>query len=230
MKQHLRELAKRAYYIVTGPQMRRRQAYRKSMPYVTLSRGHTDGCTVLPDRGTMLELMQPGGVVMELGVANGDFSVEILKRCRPAKLHLVDAWHTAAYAKDQQYVLDRFSKEAAAGVVEIHRGLSTEVLPRFADGSLDFIYIDTNHSYETTAAELLQAERVVRAGGVIAGHDYCLGNIVKPAVFGVTQAVNEFCVQRNWRFRYITLESNGYFSFCLEKMPARDAGAPRQGG
>lgn len=218
MIKQFRRFAKWGYYLLVGPQIRRRRAYRDSMPYVQLSMDHTQGCIVLPDRAALLQRMTKGGRVMELGVANGDFSAQILAQCTPGKLLLVDAWHTAAYEKDHAYVLARFSEECSRSVVEVHRGLSTDVLPAIEDGSLDWIYIDTNHSYETTAAELQQAERVVRPGGLIAGHDYCLGNIVKPAVFGVTQAVNEFCVARSWRFKYITLESHGYFSYCLEKL------------
>lgn len=190
------------------------------MPYVPLSDEHTESCRVLPDRKTLLARMPIGGQAMELGVADGSFSAEILEICRPNRLHLVDAWHTEAYSANCDQVLHRFQKELGAGLVEIHRGLSTDILPNFKDRSLDWIYIDTNHSYETTSAELLASERVVRHDGYIAGHDYCLGNIVKPAVFGVIQAVNEFCVSRSWRFKYITIESNGYFSFCLERMPA----------
>lgn len=219
MKRLLRSVAKRLYYILMEPQMRRRRASRQAMPYVDLGQAHTGECKVLPDRKLMLQLLPAHGEIMELGVANGDFSQEILKGCRPRKLHLVDAWHTTAYRDDYALVVRRFEKETAAGLVEIHRGLSTEVLARFPDACLDFVYIDTNHSYETTAAELLMAERVVKSGGLIAGHDYCLGNIIKPAVFGVIQAVNEFCVIRGWRFKYITIESHGYFSFCLEKIP-----------
>ena len=88
----------------------------------------------------------------------------------------------------------------------------------FEDNFFDWIYIDTNHSYETTRDELLVAERLVKPGGRILGHDYCLGNITKPAVFGVIPAVNEFCVKRGWRFEFLTLESNGFNSFGLQKI------------
>jgi len=44
--------------------------------------------------------------------------------------------------------------EAGAGQVHIHRQTSIQAAANFADGYVDWIYIDTDHSYETTAQEL----------------------------------------------------------------------------
>jgi predicted O-methyltransferase YrrM len=219
MREFLKSVIRPVYYFLVGPQIRKRRAYRNSMPYVKLSDDHTSSATVLPNRERLLELMQRDGVVAEIGVANGDFSEKIMEICHPKKLHLIDAWHTTTYADGKQMVEHRFTDKVKIDQVVVHQGLSTCILSGFADGSLDWVYIDTNHSYETTANELLECARIIRPGGLIAGHDFCLGNIVKPAVFGVIQAVNEFCVLRSWRYKYITIESNGHFSFCLEQIP-----------
>jgi len=40
-------------------------------------------------------------------------------------------------------------------------------------GSLDFIYIDSSHMYEPTTKEIPLYWSLLRAGGVLAGHDYC---------------------------------------------------------
>jgi len=54
------------------------------------------------------------------------------------------------------------------------------------DGLLDWIYLDTTHEYDRTLAELRHAARVVKPGGIIAGHDF------SRAFPGVVQAVMEF--------------------------------------
>ena len=51
---------------------------------------------------------------------------------------------------------------------------------------VDFVYIDAEHSYEAMTNDLALWFPKVRAGGVIAGHDY------SPEFDGVRRAVNEF--------------------------------------
>ena len=102
--------------------------------------------------------MPKGAVCAEVGVAFGDYSAEIIARTTPSKLYLVDAWGSAR--------------------VEIRRGFSTVVLAALPDDHLDWVYIDTNHSFETTMAELTLCDRKVKADGLVAGHDFCTGNLV----------------------------------------------------
>lgn len=52
------------------------------------------------------------------------------------------------------------------------RKLSMDALDDFPDRSLDFVYIDANHGFGYVAMDLMQWNRKVRKGGVIAGHDY----------------------------------------------------------
>lgn len=49
---------------------------------------------------------------------------------------------------------------------------SMEALKYFDDRSLDFVYIDGNHSFGYVAMDLMKWCRKVKKGGVIAGHDY----------------------------------------------------------
>lgn len=195
-----------------------RRRMRKAMPKVSLEHAHTEHGVLLPNRLAMLDLMPKGGQVAEIGVATGQFSSEILERCAPDCLHLVDAWSQSRYSPARVKVEERFAREISQGAVELHVGMSTDKLKEFADDSLDWAYIDTNHTYKTTKAELEICARIVKPGGLIAGHDFCTGNVVKPVVYGVIQAVNEFCVKHAWRYKYVTLESGGHFSFCLERI------------
>jgi len=53
---------------------------------------------------------------------------------------------------------------------------SMEALEHFPDRSLDFVYIDGNHSFGYVAMDLMKWNRKVRKGGAIAGHDYGSSN------------------------------------------------------
>ncbi len=47
-----------------------------------------------------------------------------------------------------------------------------DALDDFEDNSLDFVYIDANHSFKFVAQDIDGWSRKVRTGGVISGHDY----------------------------------------------------------
>lgn len=195
-----------------------RSAYKASMPRVELGMRHLEGCVLLPSRFHLLDLMPRGAIAAEIGVASGDFTAEILRRTKPRKLHLVDLWGSERYAPAFTSVLERFSNVIEDGNVEINRGLSTKVLSSFEDGYFDWVYIDTSHSYDTTRRELLYAASKCKIDGRICGHDFTAGNSITPVPYGVIEACNEFCVQRGWRYEYLTLESHGHFSYCLKKL------------
>jgi predicted O-methyltransferase YrrM len=51
------------------------------------------------------------------------------------------------------------------------RGRSADVLPYFADGAFDLIFIDGDHRYATVANELREADRLLADGGLLCGDD-----------------------------------------------------------
>lgn len=187
------------------------------IPRTPLQYKHTERCAVLPNRQELLRALPPEGVVCEVGVENGDYSADIIEICRPHKLHLVDSWDEPRYQSGLSNVRKRFSKEITDGRVIINRGRSIEVLHEFPDDYLDWVYIDSDHTYPTTIDELNICHQKVKGTGYIMGHDFCLGNVVKGKIYGVIQACAQFCVQRDWGYRYITIESGGHFSFCLAR-------------
>jgi hypothetical protein len=187
-----------------------------AMPMVELRPEHVANCRVLPSRELLLGSIPSGGIGAEVGVAFGDFTRLILDINRPEQLHLIDAWETERYRRGLAKIKTDLAGEMEMGKVFIHQGYSTDKLEEFDDGFFDWLYIDTNHSYETTARELEIGARKTRLGGRLLGHDFCTGNPVKPVLYGVIQACNEFCVERGWQYEYLTLESDGHFSFCLK--------------
>ena len=170
------------------------------------------------DYEKFLEHFPKGGSVAEMGVASGDFSAMILATCKPQVLHLVDFWGSDRYASGRTRVEDWFKEEIKAGKVVINLGLSTEVLPRFPEHFFDWIYIDTDHGYEVTAAELELARTKVKQGGTIAGHDYVTGNWDGGVRYGVVEAVHEFCVKYNWELILLTHETDRHLSFAIREI------------
>ena len=65
------------------------------------------------------------------------------------------------------------------------KNFSYEVADQFEDESLDFVYIDGEHTYEGVQKDIEMYLPKVKKGGFIGGHDY------KPKWQGVMDAVNE---------------------------------------
>lgn len=68
-------------------------------------------------------------------------------------------------------------------------GDSFDRAKEFEDESIDFCFIDANHTYDFVRKDILAYLPKMKKGGVIAGHDY---NMSHP---GVIQAVNEIFVE-----------------------------------
>lgn len=189
------------------------------IPKATLEEKHIKNLTPLLNREILLGQMPKNGVVAELGVDQGDFSQKILNLCQPSKLHLVDFWGSERYNQNKRNRVEtQFGKEIDNGTVEINLGLSTTVASTFPDNYFDWIYIDTDHSYKTTWEELNMYRLKMKPGGIIAGHDYIIGNWNGMVRYGVIEAVAEFCVKYNWELIHITMENGGYPSFAIREI------------
>ena len=150
----------------------------KQIPKVPLARKHMKNCELLLDRSEMLSKLKKGGKVAEIGVARGEFSELILKITEPDSLHLIDIWNSKRYGAGLfRRVGARFKEQIDNGCVRIHRKLSTDAAEDFDDNYFDWIYIDTDHSYATTREELVKYAPKVKHDGIIAGHDYTMGNL-----------------------------------------------------
>ena len=210
--------AKPAYRWLNNLLGKARIRQSKAIPKVELRKEHLSNLRVVTDRKAFLEHFPKGGVAAEMGVASGDFSSMILSICDPQVLHLVDFWGSDRYASGRARVEDRFKKEIAEGKVVIDLGLSTDVMPRFPDRFFDWVYIDTDHGYPVTAAELELARTKVKQGGIIAGHDYVTGNWDGGVRYGVVEAVHEFCVKYGWELILLTPETDRHLSFAIREL------------
>lgn len=189
-------------------------------PKISVKDRNLKNCKVLEDRITFLHKLEREArnwKMAEVGVAFGDYSEQIIKICNPKKLYLIDLWGTG-YEDGFASVSERFENEIREGRIEIRRGYSIDQLQSFPDGELDFAYIDTVHDYETTKMELELCDKKVKNGGYICGHDYTGYNMYGGAYYGVYDAVNEFAVDFDYEFLYLTLEWHGLQTFALRKL------------
>jgi len=191
----------------------------KQIPKRNLEKKHIENSRLLTGRKALLELLPKQGVIAELGVDEGNFSEAILSICSPKKLHLIDFWGSERYNQNKRKgVENKFKQDIENGKVEINIGLSTEAVNEFQDNYFDWIYIDTSHSYKTTIEELEAYRLKIKDNGIIAGHDYIIGNWNSMIRYGVIEAVSEFCLKYDWEIIYLTVEFDSHPSFAIKKI------------
>lgn len=180
--------------------------------------------------GNFLNHHNLNDIGVELGSFKGQFANTILNNWG-GKLLMVDVWrelphqeyddasnhkeHIDAYSQamenikgfeDRAYML-RMKGEHACNLID--------------DRSLDFIYIDANHTYEAVKGDLKLWYSKVKVGGIVMGHDYLPDYFYEgkeekdqalytfpdgqpekskyTGMFGVNPAVNEFCVENGYK-------------------------------
>jgi hypothetical protein len=135
----------------------------------------------------------------EVGVYQGDYSKWLLRMIPGLKLYGIDSWIPYKGYKDfgNNDIVDAYrrAKESVKGYdCELIKGWSNEVVNRFEDESLDFVFIDGNHAYEYVVEDIAKWSKKVRKGGVVYGHDYDdYSNSRKWAEMTVIPAVDGWC-------------------------------------
>lgn len=117
----------------------------------------------------------------EIGVLHGGFSRIVLSRWKPDEYHMIDLWRAqpSEIYREKHDDIDYETKlKECVALAELHpcvsilRKESTEAALDFPDASLDWIYIDANHSREAVLADMNAWFPKLRSGGLFSGHDY----------------------------------------------------------
>jgi hypothetical protein len=167
------------------------------------------------DRLDLAQLFGELGLIegAEIGVMTGEYSVQLAQRIPNLHLRCVDSWGwsrkgprgwwntywasghagrpSAVHAVHEERARKRLAPYPG---IEIIKMLSHEAAALMPDGSLDFVYIDAEHTYAACLADLQLWSPKVRRGGIVSGDDYryrsTSGRTMQFA--GVDQAVDEF--------------------------------------
>lgn len=159
----------------------------------------------LAARKWILSTLPSESIGAEIGVFTGMFSECILQIVRPKKLYLVDIWtEMGEYFGDWGIYTDhgRLKTEDAksatrirvqgyqGGTVEIIESDCCKWINSLDDHSLDWVYLDTSHTYDDTLKELRAVASKIRPSGVIIGDDW--QREASHPHGGVRLAVNDF--------------------------------------
>ena len=130
-------------------------------------------------------------VMVEIGSFAGISSELFALHCK--ELYCVDLWDPYWEITDKQRI--EFSEFSFDKMIKNYENVykvkksSVEASKDFEDGSLDLVYIDAAHDYDSVKQDILTWLPKIKKGGFIAGHDYRYDPNI-----GVYEAVNDIFV------------------------------------
>lgn len=133
--------------------------------------------------GSFLTSLGLVGKGVEVGTYKGEFAKTILDSWAGV-LYMVDTWRKFDNGEYEDITNSSMSDHTMNDVQEsirgyedrafMLRGKSELLVDLFDDNSLDFVYVDANHSYESVKQDLDIWYPKIKSGGVLSGHDYIL--------------------------------------------------------
>lgn len=157
----------------------------------------------------ILKRLPVGKVIgAEIGVFAGATSARLLKR-EELELFMVDPW--VCFVADGVVIATDIEQEAnykaalratefAADRRSVIRKASFNASDMIDDGTLDFVFIDGDHSYVSVTKDICAWLPKLKDGGLLCGHDY--GN--PDYLFGdeVKRAVDGMAKQHGWNVEH----------------------------
>jgi hypothetical protein len=119
---------------------------------------------------------------VELGVLKGDTMLYLLRQCPDLCMFGVDIWEPqpeqeavrdAGGRSYQQHPLNRYYADLKKRVPpgRLMRMRTDEAARKFKDETLDFVFIDADHTSEGVRADIENWLPKVKRGGAVMGHD-----------------------------------------------------------
>ena len=130
---------------------------------------------------------------VELGVWKGhsvSYLAKCLKKRNDTKVYAVDIfekWDKNENVKDEVkhineiYNTNLKNMGVRDSITDI-KSISWDAASKFEDNSIDFVFIDADHTYESVVKDINSWLPKIKKGGMISGHDYFTSDGVKRAV------------------------------------------------
>jgi predicted O-methyltransferase YrrM len=130
----------------------------------------------------------------EVGVHAGYYSRVLLDFIPGLTLYMVDSWSLhEGRRRAYEEVMEIFPKLYPNAI--ICKGDSISLAETIPDESLDFVFIDADHSYQAVKKDIEAWFPKVKKGGIVSGHDYYQS---RSGQLGVIKAVDEFVAKHKY--------------------------------
>lgn len=169
-----------------------------------------------------------------MGKSTSFMAIEIANSGKNIKFDAIDTWNGSINENLHKDIINNLNEtlynkflnniSCVSDYINPIKGYTYNVVNNYEDKSLDFIFIDASHDYESVKKDIVDWYPKLKDNGIIAGHDYNIKNWP-----GVVKAVNEFFGEENvilfkkdtisWMVKNISiknkLEKSSYPKICL---------------
>jgi len=135
--------------------------------------------------GWLIDVIRARGynIGAEIGGHKGNTTAKVLSGCPNLKLIVVDKWEDivpdphgekiGCEEDNMEEIKSIFDKRTHSfkDRLTVLRGDSVEMASKVEDNSLDFVFIDADHRYESVKADIRAWVPKLRPGGMLSGHD-----------------------------------------------------------
>lgn len=126
----------------------------------------------------------------EIGCARGQTTMSLLQACPKLKMIAVDLWQPVPEEvgggrqyKDWNFKsIEQTFKERTRPFthrLQVLKGISWEMADKVEDESLDFVFIDADHEYESVKKDIRAWVPKLKPTGILNGHDTHFPEVVK---------------------------------------------------
>lgn len=152
----------------------------------------------------IFEITPVGGHIVEIGAFLGRSTSFLAVEAQHKKIRVdvVDTWlgspeHQKLDEIKNRCLFSRFLKnlEPVIDNINVIRAESLRAVRMYDDASLNAVFIDGDHSYDSVKSDISEWRKKIKAGGILAGDDY-------HAYEGVKKAVDELIPNRLVKDRY----------------------------
>ena len=170
---------------------------------------HTNNWFSFKDFYSQIASINEYKIFVELGVWKGhsiSYLAKLLKDKKDIKVYAVDIFEkwdkNESVKEDVKHINQIYNTNLKnAGVREIIsdiKSISWDAANLFKDNSIDFVFIDADHSYESVTKDINSWLPKIKKGGIISGHDYFTSPGVKSAVDELLGKVESDRKQNIW--------------------------------
>ena len=142
------------------------------------------------------------------GMSASYMAVEIINSGKNIKFDCIDTWEFPPNQNDipeSMYdgLYETFLKniEPVKHIINPIKGTSWESASLYKDKSLDFVFIDAAHDYESVKKDITAWLPKIKDSGIIAGHDYAWCKDVENAVNEIFAGEQILLIEGCWMFK-----------------------------
>lgn len=159
---------------------------------------------LIKNRYEIHNVVPSNSTIAEIGVKEGYYFKHLLKTIKPQKAYAIDCWDLfitksqndsntsrSDLLEMKNKIIKKYNKNPKVIIINDFSDVASK---QVEDESLDFAYLDADHSYEGCKKDIECWYPKIKNNGILAGHDYA--NVTTPngVEFNVIKAVNEFFI------------------------------------